>query len=93
MNLTPQINPNEWVDRYGDALYGFALARVNNKQTAEDLVQDTFMAAVKSQKRFKGKSSEKTWLFGILKHKVIDHYRKHKALVSSKGDLWEMDNM
>jgi RNA polymerase sigma-70 factor (ECF subfamily) len=93
MKDTRKINPDKWVDRYGDALYGFALARVSNKQTAEDLVQETFLAAVKSQERFKGQSSEKTWLFGILKHKVIDHYRKHKSLVASKDDLRELDNM
>lgn len=93
MNNTPNINPDEWVDQYGDALYGFALARVNNKQTAEDLVQETFLAAVKSQARFRGRSSEKTWLFSILKHKVIDHYRKHKSWLSSKDDLRELDNM
>ena len=93
MNNAPKINPDEWVDRYGDALYGFALARVNNKETAEDLVQETFLAAVKSQTRFRGQSSEKTWLFSILKHKVIDHYRKHKSLVAPKDDLRELDNM
>ena len=93
MKNTPKISPDEWVDRYGDALYSFALARVGNKQIAEDLVQDTFLAAVKSQERFKGKSSEKTWLFSILKHKVIDHYRKHKTFMPSRDDLREMDNM
>ncbi len=93
MENSPKINPDAWVDQYGDALYSFALARVNNKQTAEDIVQETFLAAVKSQDRFKGQSSEKTWLFGILKHKVIDHYRKYKSIVTSKDDLRELDNM
>jgi len=60
---------------------------------AEDLVQETFLAAVQSQGRFKGQSSEKTWLFGILKHKVIDHYRKQKSVVFTQ-DLWqEPDNL
>jgi len=77
----PKTNPDEWVDRYGDALFHFALSRVKNREIAEDLVQETFLAAVKSQARFKGQSSEKTWLFGILKHKVIDHYRKNKSIL------------
>ncbi|MCP3952506.1 MAG: sigma-70 family RNA polymerase sigma factor [Desulfobacterales bacterium] len=77
----PKIDPATWVDRYGDALFHFALARVNNREIAEDLVQETFLAAVKSQARFKGQSSEKTWLFGILKHKVIDHYRRNKSIL------------
>ncbi len=77
----PKINPDTWVDRYGDALFHFALARVKNREIAEDLVQETFLAAVKSQDRFRGQSTEKTWLFGILKHKVIDHYRKNKSII------------
>ncbi len=81
MKGDPKIDPNAWVDRYGDALFHFALARVKNREIAEDLVQETFLAAVKSQDRFQGRSSEKTWLFGILKHKVIDHYRKNKSVI------------
>jgi RNA polymerase sigma-70 factor (ECF subfamily) len=81
MEGSPKIDPDAWVDRYGDALFHFALARVKNREIAEDLVQETFLAAVKSQDRFKGRSSEKTWLFGILKHKVIDHYRKNKSIL------------
>ncbi len=77
----PKTDPDAWVDRYGDALYHFALARVKNREIAEDLVQETFLAAVKAQDRFKGQSTEKTWLFGILKHKVIDHYRKNKSVI------------
>lgn len=77
----PQIDPESWVDRYGDALFHFALARVKDREIAEDLVQETFLAAVKAKDRFKGKSTEKTWLFGILKHKVIDHYRKKRSVI------------
>ncbi len=81
MEGAPKLDSEAWVDRYGDALFHFALARVNNREVAEDLVQETFLAAVKSQENFKGHSSEKTWLFGILKHKVIDHYRKRKNII------------
>ena len=73
---TPDYNPETWVDRYGDYLYYFALARVRDPSIAEDLVQETFIAALNSLKKFKGRSSVKTWLTGILKHKVIDYYRK-----------------
>jgi len=64
------------VDKYGDYLYSFALYRIQDESCAQDLVQDTLMAALKSKDRFKGKSSEKTWLTGILKHKIIDFIRK-----------------
>ena len=72
------LNPEVWVDQYGDILFRFALQRVGNIAVAEDLVQETFLAAMKAKVRFKGHSSEKTWLFAILKHKIIDHYRSKK---------------
>jgi RNA polymerase sigma-70 factor (TIGR02943 family) len=93
MENVPKINPDAWVDQYGDALFHFALARVSNREVAEDLVQETFLAAVKSQDRFKGQSSEKTWLFAILKHKVIDHYRQSKPIVHTQGGLRELEDM
>ncbi len=82
MNQTRRLDPELWVDKYGDALFCFARTRVKDKAVAEDLVQDTFLAAVQAKERYKGGSSEKTWLFGILKHKIIDYYRKEKNLVS-----------
>ena len=88
-----QLNADEWVDRYADALFHFARARVKDKAAAEDLVQDTFVAAVQSQQRYKGKSSEKTWLFGILKHKIIDHYRKQKKMVNVNDFIENPDQM
>jgi RNA polymerase sigma-70 factor (TIGR02943 family) len=50
--------------------------RVSNASVAEDLVQDTFLAGIKALKNFRGRSTLKTWLTGILKFKVMDHYRK-----------------
>ncbi len=69
-------NPSDWVDEYGDYLYSFAFYRLQNEGLAQDLVQDTFMGALKTKDNFKGTSSEKTWLTGIIKHKIIDAIRK-----------------
>jgi len=66
------LNIETWVENHGDTLYHFALTRVRKKDIAEDLVQETFLSAVRSQTRFKGLSSEKTWLFSIMKHKVLE---------------------
>ncbi len=77
-----QINPNKWIDLYADYLYNYTVSRVNDKDMAQDLVQDTFLAALKSMKNFKGEASERTWLISILKRKIIDHYRK---VNSNKG--------
>ncbi len=69
-------DPTRWVDDHGDVLYRFALARVRRPEVAEDLVQDALLAAVRSQERFAGQSSERTWLVGILKNKILDYFRK-----------------
>ena len=69
-------DPGLWLDRYGDALYRHALLRLRNSELAEDMVQETLLAAYESRERFAGNSTEKTWLFSILKHKIIDTLRK-----------------
>ena len=71
------LNPNFWVANYSDELFGFAFIRVNDEETARDLIQDTFLSALRNQESFKGEISEKNWLYLILKNKVIDHYRKN----------------
>lgn len=77
-----QINPNKWIDLYSDYLFNYTITRVSDRDTAQDLVQDTFFAGLKSMKNFKGEASERTWLISILKRKIIDHYRK---INSKKG--------
>jgi RNA polymerase sigma-70 factor, ECF subfamily len=72
-------DPSTWVERYGDVLYRFALVRVHRRETAEDLVQETLLAAYRDRARFAGASSEQTWLVGILKHKIGDHFRRVSA--------------
>lgn len=69
-------DPENWVDEHGDYLFGYALLRVRDRELAEELVQETFLAALKARHNFAGQSSEKTWLVGILKHKIIDHFRR-----------------
>jgi RNA polymerase sigma-70 factor, ECF subfamily len=69
-------NPDLWLTLHGDALYRYALIRVRDKELAADLLQDTLLAALKAQDSFKGQASELTWLTGIMKHKMMDFYRK-----------------
>ncbi len=73
-----EINSELWVERYGDPMFRFTLARVKDPVTAEEIVQVALVAALQSQNSFAGKSSEKSWLFGILKHKILDHFRSLK---------------
>lgn len=65
-----------WVDEYGSYLYRYALARVHSPEVAEDLVQETFLAALKGWDGFEKRASGKTWLTAILKHKIVDFFRK-----------------
>lgn len=69
-------DPSTWVDQHGDYLFRYSLMRVRNRESAENLVQETFLAAFESRDSFSGRSSEKTWLTGILKHKITDQFRK-----------------
>ena len=74
---TPRLSdPERWVELYGDYLFKYALMRLRDAGKAEDAVQETFLAALKGGKTFAGRSAEKSWLVGILKNKVCDHYRK-----------------
>lgn len=63
-------------------MYNYTIVRVNDHEVAQDIVSETFLAALRSKDNFKGKSTERTWLIAILKHKIIDYYRRKS---SAKG--------
>jgi RNA polymerase sigma-70 factor, ECF subfamily len=68
--------PEQWVELHAPALYRYALLRVRDPSVAEDLVQETFLAGLRSRERFAERSSERTWLTGILKHRLVDFMRR-----------------
>ncbi|MEM7456356.1 MAG: sigma-70 family RNA polymerase sigma factor [Planctomycetota bacterium] len=81
MDQNPQpaaSDPATWLDQYGDYLYRFALSRLRDGDAAEEAVQETFVAALRNKEQFSGKGSERGWLMGILKRKIIDFYRKRQ---------------
>lgn len=65
------------LSEHGDALYRFALARLRDPHLAEDAVQETLLAALQGG-GFSGRSTPRTWLFGILKHKIVDQFRRQR---------------
>src|SRR5438874_1815080 len=69
-------DPEHWVEEHGDYLFKYALSRLRDPGKAEDMLQETFLAALKGRKTFRGQSAEKSWLVGILKNKICDYYRK-----------------
>ncbi len=72
----PAPDPQAWLAEHGDALYRYALLRLRDTGAAEDMVQETLLSAWQNRDSFGGHSSPRTWLIGILKHKIADHLRR-----------------
>ncbi len=70
-----QSDPSRWVRDHADALYRFALLRVRSENVAEDLVQETFLGALRCIAQFDQRASERTWLTSILRRKIADYFR------------------
>ncbi|QDT10847.1 sigma-70 family RNA polymerase sigma factor [Planctomycetes bacterium K23_9] len=69
------VNPANWVDDYGDYLFRYAKSRLRDPGAAEEVVQETFLAGVRYSRQYSGSGSERGWLMGILKRKIVDHIR------------------
>lgn len=74
--VTADNTIKEWVEAYTNALYGWAFYKLSDEELAKDIVQETFISAFQKYETFAGKSNPRTWLFSILNHKLVDHYRK-----------------
>ena len=93
--------PEDWLEEHGDSLFRYALTRVRNTDTAEELVQETLIAGWRNRDRFDGRSSVSTWLFSILRNKLIDFLRvesrqariqeQHRDTVRDSETLWPSD--
>ncbi len=73
--MVVEVDANLWVDKYFKMFYRYAYSRIQDSSLASDMVQDTFLAGLNGLDRFEGKSTVKTWLFSILKRKIIDYWR------------------
>jgi RNA polymerase sigma-70 factor (ECF subfamily) len=71
-------SPQRWLADHGTALYRFALVRLRDPAKAEDAVQETLLAAWHGRERFTGGASVRTWLIGILRHKISDEFRREQ---------------
>jgi len=92
MNQKPNKNIEDLVEEFSELLYSWAFYKTSHRETAEDLVQETFIAAYQSFDKFENKSNYKTWLFSILKNKISDFYRRkfkdnYKALTNTGDSL------
>jgi RNA polymerase sigma-70 factor (ECF subfamily) len=73
---TVLLDPTLWLDEHGDYLFRYALSRLRDEVAAEDCVQEALLSAIESIGAYSGRSTERTWLVGILKHNIIDHFRR-----------------
>jgi RNA polymerase sigma-70 factor (ECF subfamily) len=86
---TQVSDPTTWVEEYGDYLFRYAMLMLRDAARAEDAVQETFLAALAARESFSGRSSMKTWMVGILKHKIADQFRqesREKPIEDLDGD-------
>ena len=84
----------EDIEQLRPYLLRYALLQLRDRDSAEDVVQETMLAALEGRARFAGKSSVKTWLTGILKHKIIDLIRRRareQPLIGDDNDGSEAD--
>jgi RNA polymerase sigma-70 factor (ECF subfamily) len=67
-----------WIETHGDALWRYVLHHVGDPHACEDILQEALLSAWASREDFRGESSERTWLTGILRHKILDHWRRER---------------
>jgi len=68
----------KFLDHYQKPLFSFIKKRTRNSQDAEDIVQETLIAALESLPNFKFRSSLFSWLCSIARHEIADYYRREK---------------
>ena len=68
----------EFYKKYFKLVFGYVRKKIDDLDDVEELTNTILLAAWNSLSNFSGKSSEKNWVMGITKHKIIDFYRKKK---------------
>jgi RNA polymerase sigma-70 factor, ECF subfamily len=74
-----------WLSEHGDILWRFVLGRTRSREVAEEVVQETILAAMQGYANFAGGSAERTWLLGIAAHKIADHFRAVRRRAEGSG--------
>jgi len=95
ISLVQQGDPNAielLFKAYFDRLYSLVFNQVGrNQEVAEDIIQETFLSALNSARRFRGQSKPYTWLCSIAHHKVVDFYRRQQKESRRKVDDVEIE--
>ncbi|MAT69270.1 MAG: RNA polymerase subunit sigma [Planctomycetaceae bacterium] len=88
----PLQQAETWLADHGDALLAYAMRRTPSAAAAEDLVQETLLAALKAAGEFRGQAAVQTWLTGILRRKIADFYRRAARDARVEAELVEPFN-
>ncbi|MFO7542172.1 MAG: sigma-70 family RNA polymerase sigma factor [Thiobacillus sp.] len=80
------LDADTWLAEHGDYLFRVARRQLHSDELAEDAVQDTLLAALTAWVRYTGDANPRTWLTGILKHKIVDTIRRQVREVSLPRD-------
>ena len=72
-----EVGWSQLVQRYHGRLLAFARSQLRDKSEADDIVQETFIGFLKSVDRFRTKASLETYLFTILRRRIVDAFRRH----------------
>ena len=88
-----ELNPENWVEEYGDYLFRYANSRMRDANAAEEVVQETFLAGVRYSSQYSGTGSVRGWLIAILKRKIVDYFRSRKkhagAIINDEDDAFD----
>ena len=89
------LDPHTLLADHGDYLFRVARRQLRSDAHAEDAVQETLLAALTAKASYTGASSPRTWLTGILKHKIVDCIRSQAREVAvprdeDDGEDWEV---
>jgi RNA polymerase sigma-70 factor (ECF subfamily) len=79
IRLSREADFNELYERYFQRVYSFAFARLRNRADTEEVVQETFMAVLRSIEAYRGQSTLLCWIYGITKNNVNNHLRRAKS--------------
>jgi RNA polymerase sigma factor (sigma-70 family) len=88
---TTQLRPEGWIAEHGDAMYRYALLRLGNAEAAEEALGEALASAYASRESYRGDSTERTWLIGILRFKVLDLLRAKRSGRSEELDEEEAE--
>lgn len=87
---TAVITPTT-IQELSPGLYAFAYRAVRQREEAEDLVQDTWISALRTVPSFEGRSSLRTWLVSILRRRIADRFRRERPSELLEEEKYALD--